>query len=69
MNDVEDKRPVEDIFWAVDDYRKLFDMSGLEIEATYKPLGYFSEPYNWISEIEIAPWMIFVLRKMSAIEL
>jgi SAM-dependent methyltransferase len=63
MNDVEDKRPVEDIFWSVDDYWKLFNMAGLEIEATYKPVGYDHEPFNWISEKEIAPWMIFVLRK------
>jgi SAM-dependent methyltransferase len=62
MNDVEDKRPVEDIFWSVDDYMKMFDMARLEIEAIYKPLGYINEPYNWVSEKEIAPWIIFVLK-------
>jgi hypothetical protein len=66
MNDVEDKRPVEDIFWSVDDYIKLFDMSGLEIEATYKPLGYDDEPFNRVSEKKIALWMIFVLKKETA---
>jgi ubiquinone/menaquinone biosynthesis C-methylase UbiE len=66
MHDVEDKRPVEDIFWSVDDYWKLFDMAGLEIEATYKPLGYDHEPVDWVSEKDIAPWMIFVLRKETA---
>jgi SAM-dependent methyltransferase len=69
MLDVEDRRPVEDIFWSVDDYRKLFNMAGLEIEATYKPLGYDYEPYNWISEKEIAPWMIFILHKSESGEL
>jgi len=63
MHDVEDKRPVEDIFWTVSDYEKLFTQSGLEIEATYKPLGYDNEPYEWVSEKKIAPWMIFVLKK------
>ena len=63
MLDVEDKRLVEDIFWTVKDYKKLFDLAGLEIETTYKPLGYDYEPYNWISEKEIAPWMVFVLKK------
>jgi SAM-dependent methyltransferase len=63
MHDVEDKRPVEDIFWTVSDYEKLFTLSGLEIEATYKPLGYDNEPYEWLSEKKIAPWMIFVLKK------
>lgn len=64
MLDVEDRRPVEDIFWTVKDYHKLFRLSDLELCATYKPLGYASEPYNWISETQIAPWMIFVLKKV-----
>ena len=64
MLDVEDKRPVEDIFWSVEDYKKLFYNAGLEIEATYKPLGYDHEPYSWKCEKEIAPWMIFVLKKI-----
>ncbi len=63
MLDVEDRRPVEDIFWTVPDYHKLFDQAGLKLEATYKPLGYKDEPYNWVSELKIAPWMIFVLSK------
>lgn len=64
MLDVEDKRPVEDIFWTVEDYIKLFDLAGLEIEATYKPIGYDHEQVEWVSEKEIAPWMIFVLKKL-----
>lgn len=63
MLDVEDKRAVEDIFWSLEDYYKLFDRAGFEIEAIYKPLGYNYEPYKWISETETAPWMIFVLNK------
>ena len=50
MLDVEDNRPVEDIFWSVDDYIKLFNLAGLEIEAIYKPLGYDHEHFTWISE-------------------
>lgn len=64
MLDVEDRRPVEDIYWSVEDYHKLFNLAGLEIEVTYKPLGYSNEPFNWKSEKEIAAWMIFVLKKM-----
>lgn len=66
MLDVEDRRPVDDIFWSVADYHKLFDMAGLEVEATYKPLGRENEPFKWISESNIAPWMIFVLGKSPA---
>ncbi len=65
MLDVDDRRPVEDIFWTVDDYHKLFNIAGLEIESIYKPLGYENEPFEWISEKEIAPWIIFVLKKTN----
>jgi SAM-dependent methyltransferase len=63
MTDVDDRRPVEDILWTEDDYHALFELAGLEIEATYKPLGFKNEPYNWIVEKEIAPWIIFVVKK------
>ena len=61
MIDVEDRRPVEDIFWSERDYQRLFTLAGLEIESIYKPLGKEDEPFEWVSEKEIAPWMIFVL--------
>lgn len=65
MLDVDDHRPVEDIFWTADDYHKLFNLAGLEIESIYKPLGHDNDPFEWVSEKEIAPWMIFVLKKMN----
>lgn len=45
------------------DYHKLFKKAGLKLEATFKPLGYNDEPYDWVSETKIAPRMIFVLSK------
>lgn len=63
MTDVEDRSPVEDIFWAEEDYYKLFEMAGLQLEETYKPLGLDSEPYTWVNENKINPWIIFVLKK------
>jgi ubiquinone/menaquinone biosynthesis C-methylase UbiE len=65
MLDVKDQRPVEDIFWTVEDYHLLFEKAGLVLDATYKPLGQKDEPYNWTSEINTAPWMIFVLSTKS----
>ena len=65
MLDVEDNRPVEDIFWTVDDYHELFKKAGLSVESVYKPLGKKEEPFNWVSEMEIAPWIIFVLNKTA----
>jgi len=63
MLDVEDRRPVEDIYWTVDDYYNLFEKAGLSVESFYKPLGKKEEQYEWVSELRIAPWMIFVLNK------
>jgi ubiquinone/menaquinone biosynthesis C-methylase UbiE len=63
MLDVEEKKPVEDIFWTAKDYEILFGLAGLKIEAIYKPLGYMYEPFEWVSEKELAPWVIYVLHK------
>ena len=65
MTDVEDRRPVEDILWTLEDYYKLFDLAGLKIEETYEPLGLDSEPFKWKSEKQIPPWYIFVIKKMK----
>ncbi len=62
MKDVEDRRPVEDIFWPDENYRDLFKAAGLEVEQMYKPLAKESEPYPWINETRIAPWAIYVLK-------
>jgi SAM-dependent methyltransferase len=64
MLDVIDRRPVDDIYWTIEDYHTLFTLSGLHAEAVYKPLGMDNEPFNWISELEVAPWVIFVLKPL-----
>lgn len=63
MTDVEDQRPVEDIFWTDESYREVYRQAGLEIEETYRPLGKPGEPHAWISELHIPPWAIYVLKK------
>lgn len=63
MTDVEDKRPVEDFIWYHDDYLELFKKSSLELIETLKPLGKVDEPINWVNELNIAPWIIYILRK------
>jgi SAM-dependent methyltransferase len=64
MTDVDDRRPVEDIVWPDEDYRKTYKQSGLKLIKTYKPLAREDEPYQWISETKIAPWVIYVLGKL-----
>lgn len=61
--DIEDRRPVEDIIWFEEDYLELFEAAGLELEATFRPLGTEDEPFEWVVETEIAPWFIYVLKK------
>ncbi len=63
MNDVEDKRPVEDVLWTEEDYKENFRLAGLKLEQIYKPLGREDEPYEWKMEREIAPWAIYVVKK------
>ena len=62
MKDVEDQRPVLDLIWFHPDYVELFAAAGLELVAHLEPLGRPDEPYPWISETSIAPWMIYVLK-------
>jgi len=64
MLDVEDKRPVEDILCTDEDYHKIFGLAGLALISIYRPLAKSSEPYAWISEMSIAPWVIYVLGKI-----
>jgi ubiquinone/menaquinone biosynthesis C-methylase UbiE len=61
MLDVEDKRPVEDIIWTDEDYHEVYRRAALLPIATYRPLAKQSEPYSWVSETKIAPWVIYVL--------
>ena len=61
MLDVNDSRPVEDIIWTDEAYHKTYDLAGLDLVNTYRPLGNPAEPYKWVNETKIAPWVIYVL--------
>ncbi|HEU4436002.1 MAG TPA: class I SAM-dependent methyltransferase [candidate division Zixibacteria bacterium] len=61
MLDVEDKRPVEDILCTDEDYQELYLRAGLAPFETYRPLAQATEPYPWVSETTVAPWVIYVL--------
>ena len=63
MKDVTDARPVIDIVWFHDDYLKFFAATELDLVASFTPLGRADEPYDWLSETTIAPWVIYVLKK------
>lgn len=65
MTDVEDLRPVEDVIWYDEDYRSVFADAGLEVVKTYRPLGKADEPFRWVNETKIAPWVIYVLARQK----
>jgi SAM-dependent methyltransferase len=61
--DIEDKRPVVDVVWTDESYCETFTKAGLKLVKTYKPLAKKNEPYKWVNETRIAPWVIYVLKK------
>lgn len=66
MKDVADARPVVDLVWFHDDYLALFAAADLALLASYTPLGRAGEPYPWLSETSIAPWVIYVAGPRTA---
>ena len=62
MTDVTDRRPVEDVVCSKDTYREIYREAGLEVVASHEPLGREDEPFAWVNETRVAPWVIYVLR-------
>ena len=61
MTDHADPRPVEDIVWSDESYREVFGDARLRVSGKYEPLARPEEPYSWVSELQIAPWAVYVL--------
>jgi SAM-dependent methyltransferase len=61
--DHEDRRPVEDILCTDEAYRALYREAGFEAIDVLAPLARGDEPYRWASEKQIAPWVIYVLKR------
>ncbi len=61
--DSPDRRPCEDILCPDESYRDIYARAGLAVEAMYKPLATGDEPYKWVNETKIAPWVIYVLAR------
>ncbi len=63
--DFPDRRPAEDILCPDETYRQIYAQAGLTVDAMYKPLATGTEPYKWVNETRIAPWVIYVLSPES----
>jgi SAM-dependent methyltransferase len=63
VTDHQDRRPVEDILWTDESYQAVYREAGLQAAAVFKPLATGEEPYPWVSEATIPPWVIYVLKR------
>ncbi len=63
--DHQDRRPVEDILCTDESYRAVYREAGLEAVQLFEPLAKGDEPYSWVSETNIAPWVIYVLKRAA----
>jgi SAM-dependent methyltransferase len=65
ITDIGDMRPCSDVFWPDEDYRRVFQRAGLEVVEVRRPLATGDEPYAWVNETRVAPWVLYVLRKAT----
>jgi len=63
VTDHTDDRAVEDILSTAESYQSVYEEAGLQITQVFKPLAKGDEPYAWVNETTIAPWVIYVLRR------
>jgi len=63
--DFADRRPAEDILCPDESYREPYREAGLEVIRVLEPLAKGDEPYAWVNETRIAPWVIYVLKRAT----
>ncbi|MBZ5645917.1 MAG: class I SAM-dependent methyltransferase [Acidobacteriia bacterium] len=63
--DIEDRRPCADVLCTDHAYLDLYAHSRLQVLETRRPMATGKEPYRWLSETTVAPWVIWVLRPQS----
>lgn len=63
VTDHQDRRPVEDILCTDESYRTFYREGGLEAVQVFAPLANGDEPYVWVSETRVPPWVIYVLKR------
>lgn len=63
VTDHQDRRPVEDVLSTDESYREVYREARLQAIQVFKPLANGDEPYSWVSETKIPPWVIYVLKR------
>jgi hypothetical protein len=64
VTDHQDRRPVEDFLCTDESYRAVYRAASLQAVQVFKPLAHGDEPYSWVNETQIAPWVIYLLRRV-----
>jgi len=64
--EIADPRPAEDIVWSDEAYREDYARASLRVVEAVRPLGRADEPFAWVNETRIAPWVIWVLAAATA---
>jgi ubiquinone/menaquinone biosynthesis C-methylase UbiE len=62
---VADRRPVEDVLWTDEAYHEVYGAADLAVVETLRPLGRSGEPFPWVSETTVPPWVVYVLTKAA----
>ena len=65
VTDHHDRRPVEDILCSDESYREIYQKSNLMAIRVFRPLAKGDEPYQWVNETRVAPWVIYVLKRAT----
>lgn len=64
--EIADQRPCADILCDDHAYQELYRHARLQVVESLRPLATGAEPYRWVSETTVAPWVIWVLRPATA---
>lgn len=52
-----------DYFWSDVDYKEIFSTAGLRLLEEHRPLGRADDPVDWQDELNMAPYVVYVLQK------
>jgi SAM-dependent methyltransferase len=61
-----DTTPALDVLWPDESYGDVYARAELRVADVLKPLATGDEPFPWINETHIPPWVIYVLKPGSA---
>jgi SAM-dependent methyltransferase len=56
---------LHDSLWTREFLEKIFEDQSFKIEHLFKPLGHTDDPFFWQSELSVAPFDIYILRKCA----